>query len=93
MSASYGGEPMASTRAVLDAVRALNRQCSVVVVTSHKCYLNDESGRHSARLIRWGGHDPYSVSKAAQELVTQSYRLSFLTGCRGMGRSPPTSPG
>ena len=65
------------TTAVLDAVRALNRPCSVVVVTSDKCYLNDESGRPFTETDPLGGHDPYSASKAAQELVTQSYRLSF----------------
>lgn len=65
------------TTAVLDAVRASERPCAVVVVTSDKCYLNDESGRPFGEDDPLGGHDPYSASKAAQELVTQSYRLSF----------------
>jgi CDP-glucose 4,6-dehydratase len=65
------------TAAVLDAVRATDRPCVVVVVTSDKCYLNDESGRPFTETDPLGGHDPYSASKAAQELVTQSYRLSF----------------
>jgi CDP-glucose 4,6-dehydratase len=65
------------TTAILDAVRALERPCAVVVVTSDKCYLNDEGGRPFTENDRLGGHDPYSASKAAQELVTQCYRLSF----------------
>lgn len=65
------------TTAVLDAVRTLKRRCAVVVVTSDKCYVNDEAGRPFSETDALGGHDPYSASKAAQELVTQSYRLSF----------------
>jgi CDP-glucose 4,6-dehydratase len=65
------------TTAVLDAVRALERPCAVVVVTSDKCYRNDELGRAFAEGDPLGGHDPYSASKAAQELVTQAYRLSY----------------
>jgi len=65
------------TTSVLDAVRTLERPCAVVVVTSDKCYLNDEVGRPFTENDPLGGHDPYSASKAAQELVTQSYRLSF----------------
>jgi CDP-glucose 4,6-dehydratase len=65
------------TTAVLDAVRASGRPCAVVVVTSDKCYANDASGRPFTETDPLGGHDPYSASKAAQELVTQSYRASF----------------
>ncbi|MEI4281408.1 CDP-glucose 4,6-dehydratase [Klenkia terrae] len=65
------------TTAVLDAVRAADRPCAVVVVTSDKCYLNDESGRPFRETDPLGGHDPYSASKAAQELVVQSYRRSY----------------
>ena len=65
------------TTNVLDAVRALDRPCAVVVVTSDKCYRNDDSGRPFTEADPLGGHDPYSASKAAQELVAQSYRLSF----------------
>jgi CDP-glucose 4,6-dehydratase len=65
------------TTALLDAVRLSDRDCAVVVVTSDKCYANDESGRPFTEGDPLGGHDPYSASKAAQELVTQSYRSSF----------------
>ncbi len=65
------------TTALLDGVRALGCDCAVVVVTSDKCYANDESGRRFTEDDPLGGHDPYSASKAAQELVTQAYRASF----------------
>jgi CDP-glucose 4,6-dehydratase len=65
------------TAAVLDAVRMAGHPCAVVVVTSDKCYRNDETGRPFTETDPLGGHDPYSASKAAQELVTQSYRVSF----------------
>ncbi|MBB3086915.1 CDP-glucose 4,6-dehydratase [Geodermatophilus sabuli] len=65
------------TTALLDAVRTLDRDCAVVVVTSDKCYANDESGRPFIEDDRLGGRDPYSASKAAQEMVAQSYRCSF----------------
>lgn len=75
------------TTALLDAVRALDHDCAVVVVTSDKCYANDESGRRFTEDDPLGGHDPYSASKAAQELVTQSYRTSFFDpAARGVGR-------
>jgi CDP-glucose 4,6-dehydratase len=43
-------------------------------VTSDKCYENDGSGGRLSEGDPLGGHDPYSSSKAAQELVAASYR-------------------
>jgi CDP-glucose 4,6-dehydratase len=72
---------------VLEAVRfAGERVRAVVVVTSDKCYEND--GRSQRRFREGdplGGHDPYSSSKAAAELVVAAYRDSFFTG-EGMPR-------
>lgn len=62
---------------VLEAVRDLERPCSVVVVTSDKCYRNDERGKAFAEDDPLGGDDPYSASKAGTEIVAQSYRKSF----------------
>jgi CDP-glucose 4,6-dehydratase len=76
------------TTALLDGVRALGRDCAVVVVTSDKCYANDESGRRFSEDDPLGGHDPYSASKAAQELVTQSYRASFFDPAARRADSP-----
>lgn len=62
---------------VLDAVRRVPSVRAVVVVTSDKCYFNEEwvwGYREDSRL---GGHDPYSGSKGAAELVVTAYQYSF----------------
>jgi CDP-glucose 4,6-dehydratase len=65
------------TAVVLDALRTIDHPCAVVVVTSDKCYANDESGRRFTEGDPLGGHDPYSASKAGTELVAAAYRSSF----------------
>jgi CDP-glucose 4,6-dehydratase len=65
------------TAILLDAIRAIGRPCAVVVVTSDKCYANDESGRRFTEDDPLGGEDPYSASKAGTELVAAAYRSSF----------------
>ena len=65
------------TANLLDALRSLQKKCSVVVVTTDKVYLNIESHMAYTESDRLGGFDPYSTSKAMAELVTSSYRDSF----------------
>jgi CDP-glucose 4,6-dehydratase len=65
------------TAILLDALRMIDHPCAVVIVTSDKCYANDESGRPFAERDPLGGDDPYSASKAGTELVAASYRRSF----------------
>ena len=65
------------TANVLEAVRRAGRPCSVVIVTSDKCYENREWVFAYRETDPLGGHDPYAASKAAAELVTSSYRSSF----------------
>ncbi len=65
------------TANLLDAVRTANLACSIVVVTTDKCYRNDGTPRSFKETDALGGHDPYSASKAAAEIVTASYRDSF----------------
>ncbi|MGV1752272.1 CDP-glucose 4,6-dehydratase [Agrobacterium sp. CG674] len=62
---------------LLEAARRLEKLRAILVVTTDKVYNNDESGRHFVESDRLGGHDPYSGSKAAAEIVTASYRDSF----------------
>jgi CDP-glucose 4,6-dehydratase len=50
---------------------------AVVVVTSDKCYDPPADGRPCREGDPLGGADPYSSSKACQELVAQSWRSSF----------------
>ena len=65
------------TAVLLDAIRAAGQRCAVVVVSSDKCYANDEAGRPFTEEDPLGGEDPYSASKAGTELVAASYRSSF----------------
>jgi CDP-glucose 4,6-dehydratase len=51
---------------------------AVVVVTSDKCYRDVESGRPMREDDPLGGKDPYSASKAAQELVAAAHRQTLL---------------
>jgi CDP-glucose 4,6-dehydratase len=62
---------------LLEAVRKLNRKCTVVVITTDKVYENNEAGLPFGEADPLGGHDPYSSSKACAEIVVQSYRKSF----------------
>jgi CDP-glucose 4,6-dehydratase len=68
---------------LLDAVRVCEGVRAVVVVTSDKCYELAESQRGYREGDPLGGHDPYSSSKAAAELVTSAYRRSFFSGPDG----------
>ena len=62
---------------LLDACRRLEKKCSVVCITTDKCYENQESGRAYVETDPMGGYDPYSCSKGCDELVISSYRRSF----------------
>jgi CDP-glucose 4,6-dehydratase len=67
------------TAHVLEAVRHVSSAKAVVCVTTDKVYKNNEwpwSYRENDPL---GGKDPYSASKAAAEMVIQSYSASFGT--------------
>jgi CDP-glucose 4,6-dehydratase len=70
------------TAAVLDAVRARNEPCVVIVVTSDKCYENNEQVWGYRENDALGGHDPYSASKGAAEIVAAAYRRSFFPPSR-----------
>lgn len=62
---------------LLDVLRLRNRPCSVVVVTSDKCYDNRETVYGFRENEPLGGCDVYSASKGAAELVVHSFRSSF----------------
>jgi CDP-glucose 4,6-dehydratase len=66
------------TAAVLDAVRRAGDVAVVVSVTSDKAYENREWPHAYREPDPIGGHDPYSASKGCAELVTASYRRSYL---------------
>jgi len=70
------------TASVLDAIRAADRPCAVIVVTSDKCYEPHADGRPHAESDPLGGRDPYSASKGAAELVSAAYRRSYFPPAR-----------
>jgi CDP-glucose 4,6-dehydratase len=65
---------------VLEAARAHDRPCALVVITTDKVYENREWPHPYREPDRLGGHDPYSASKAATELVVASHARAFLQG-------------
>lgn len=65
------------TANVLDALRFLDKPCIAVMITTDKVYHNKETNYYYKEEDRLGGYDPYSASKAAAEIVIDSYRKSF----------------
>jgi CDP-glucose 4,6-dehydratase len=65
------------TANVLDACRKTPGVRAIVVVTTDKCYQNQEWQQGYREDDRLGGHDPYSASKAACEILVDSYRKAF----------------
>ncbi|MCW7540534.1 CDP-glucose 4,6-dehydratase [Aquabacterium sp. A7-Y] len=70
---------------LLEAVRAMPSVRVVVNATTDKCYQNLDTGRAYRETDALGGHDPYSASKACAEIVSASYRASFLAHDDGRG--------
>lgn len=50
---------------------------AVLVVTTDKVYRNMNDGRPLMEIDPLGGHDPYSASKGAAEILTESWAKSF----------------
>ena len=62
---------------LLEAARSLKNLKSVVVITTDKVYRDLQSPWPHREIDELGGYDPYSASKAACEIVAQSYRSAF----------------
>jgi CDP-glucose 4,6-dehydratase len=73
------------TANLLEAVRQTKRKCTILVITSDKCYENREWEFAYRENDPLGGHDVYSMSKAVAELITQSWRRSFFTPDSNLG--------
>jgi CDP-glucose 4,6-dehydratase len=63
---------------VLECIRASSSVTAGVIITSDKCYKNQEWiwGYRETDVL--GGDDPYSASKACAELIFQSFAKSFM---------------
>lgn len=62
---------------LLDILRELDLSVQVVFVTTDKVYENLELGVPFVETDKLGGKDPYSASKAASEILIDSYSKSF----------------
>jgi len=62
---------------VLDAIRHTPTVRSGIIITSDKCYENNGWVFAYRENDQLGGHDPYSASKGAAEIITTSYSRSF----------------
>lgn len=62
---------------LLDALRGLECVRVAVMVTTDKVYRDEVRQRPYREDDALGGHDPYSASKAASEMVISSYRDAF----------------
>lgn len=72
---------------VMEAIRSLNSSKSSngsndhptvgVMITTDKCYDNNEQEEGYVETDPFGGYDPYSSSKGACEVAIQSWRRSF----------------
>jgi CDP-glucose 4,6-dehydratase len=67
------------TAHLLEVARKSDSVRSVVIVTSDKCYENVGTTRGYRESDPLGGHDPYSASKGAAEVVTAAYRRSYFS--------------
>ena len=68
---------------VLEAARKCNSVKAFVNITTDKCYENKEINRGYREDEQMGGYDMYSSSKGCVEIMSSSYRRSFLLGDNG----------
>jgi len=67
------------TANILEAIRHTPSVQTAVMVTSDKCYENRDWVYGYRETDPLGGHDPYSASKGAAEIVISSYIRSFFS--------------
>jgi len=65
------------TMNLLEGVRALKLPSALVLITTDKCYENNEWIWPYRETDSLGGYDPYSSSKACAEIVSAAYRQSY----------------
>ena len=59
---------------VLNEITEMNSIKASLMITTDKVYLNDDSGKHFKETDPLGAADPYSTSKAAADLLIQSWQ-------------------
>lgn len=73
---TYNTNVVGSLKVYLAALKA--KVPAMVSITTDKVYENLEAGVAFKESDRLGGHDPYSSSKACMEIMTDSFKRSFL---------------
>jgi CDP-glucose 4,6-dehydratase len=74
------GTNVMGTANLLNAIRNIKRTRVAIIVTTDKVYENLELSAPFREDDKLGGHDPYSASKAAAEILVASFRSSLFTG-------------
>ena len=64
---------------ILESLRILKNKCIGIIITSDKCYENQEWEWGYRENDKLGGSDPYSGSKGCAELAFNSYYKSFFS--------------
>jgi CDP-glucose 4,6-dehydratase len=72
---------------LLEATRALTGLRATLVITTDKVYKNHNHHRGYVETDELGGDDPYSASKAAADIATQSWVKSFATSPVAIARA------
>lgn len=70
---------------ILDTVRSTPSVCSLVYITSDKCYENVEWLWGYRENDKLGGSDPYSASKSCAELIFSSFQRSYFSAIPKLG--------
>ena len=65
------------TMNILESIREIKDDITVVLITSDKCYENVETYFGYKEIDKLGGKDPYSASKACAEIISNSYIRSI----------------
>ena len=67
------------TGTLLNCLSKVKHKCTIIIVTSDKCYKikDDKKIYYFKENDSLGGKDPYSASKAAEEIIFQSFYHSF----------------
>ena len=69
---------------ILESIKKIKKKITVVIITSDKVYKNLETNRGYHENDILGGEDPYSASKSAADLATQSYCTTILNENRNL---------
>ena len=73
------GTNVMGTVNVLESLKQIKKSCVGIMITSDKCYQNQEWEWGYRECDKLGGDDPYSASKGSAELAINSYQKSFFS--------------